>query len=407
MPILRTLIFVSIMTVALCGLHYYVYLRVTRGLSLGAAEQRVLKVVLGGLFAMLWLSFPLSRSVPRQIALPFLWTSYIWLGSLAVSAVVFGIVDVVRLLGGMLGPVLPVDDSRRAWLGRVLDVVALGGATTLSGYALAMGLRKVTVRRVEVQLAKLPKELAGFRIVQLTDVHIGPTLDGRWLTEVVERVNSLAADAVVITGDLVDGSVAQLGAHVAPLRELRARHGVFFVTGNHEYYSGVDSWMAELGRLGVQVLRNEHVTLRPLPVAGEAASELGIDLVGVDDYHAAVFPGHGPDLPKALVGRDPKRPAVLLAHQPAAISEAAQLGIDLQLSGHTHAGQLWPWGYFVRLQQPYVHGLHRHGNAQIYVSAGTGYWGPPMRLGSEAEITEVLLYPHGHSQHTQNNDRQR
>ena len=150
---------------------------------------------------------------------------------------------------------------------------------------------------------------------------------------------------------------------------------------------------AELRRLGMTVLRNERVTLHPQGLAGPGAGALGIDLVGVDDYHAGVFPGHGPDLPRALTGRDPSRLAVLLAHQPAAIEEAAQLGIDLQISGHTHAGQLWPWGYFVRLQQPYVHGLHCHGSAQIYVSAGTGYWGPPMRLASEAEITELVLRP--------------
>ncbi len=399
MPILRTVLFVSIMTLALCGLHYYVYLRISRGLLLGLSEQRFLKAVLISLFALLWLSFPLSRSVSRSVASPFLWVSYIWLGVLALSSVVFGIVDLLRWLGTMLAPTLPIDDSRRAWLGRVVDVLALGGAATLSGCAVAIGMRKVGVKRIEVELRKLPKELDGFRIVQLTDVHIGPTLDGNWLTEVVARVNSLAADVVVITGDLIDGSVAQLGPHVAPLRELKARHGVYFVTGNHEYYSGVDSWLAELRRLGIQVLRNERVTLHPQPVAGSGASELGIDLVGVDDYHAAVFPGHGPDLPKALLGRDPKRVAVLLAHQPAAITEAAQLGVDLQLSGHTHAGQLWPWGYFVRLQQPYVYGLHRHGDAQIYVSAGTGYWGPPMRLASESEITEVILHPERASDH--------
>ncbi len=399
MPILRTLLFVSIMTLALCGLHYYVYLRITRGLALGPSEQRFLKVGLFALFALLWLSFPLSRSVSRSVASPFLWVSYIWLGVLALSSVVFGIVDLLRWLGTMLAPTLPIDDSRRAWLGRVVDVLALGGAATLSGCAVAIGMRKVGVKRIEVELRKLPKELDGFRIVQLTDVHIGPTLDGTWLTDVVARVNSLAADVVVITGDLIDGSVAQLGPHVAPLKELKACHGVYFVTGNHEYYSGVDSWLTELRRLGIQVLRNERVTLHPQPVAGDGAGELGIDLVGVDDYHAAVFPGHGPDLQKALLGRDPKRVAVLLAHQPAAITEAAQLGIDLQLSGHTHAGQLWPWGYFVRLQQPYVYGLHRHGDAQIYVSAGTGYWGPPMRLASESEITEVILRPERASDH--------
>ncbi len=393
MPILRTLLFVTIMTLALCGLHYYLYVRISRGLSLGPAEQRLLKLGIGGLFALLWLSFPLARAAPRHIASPVLWVSYIWMGTMAVSSVVFGLVDLARLAGSALSPMLPIDESRRAWISKLVDVMALGGAATLSATALALGLRKVGVKRVEVSLAKLPPSLDGFRIVQLTDVHIGPTLDGRWLKEVVAKVNALAADVVVITGDLVDGSVSQLLSHVEPLRDLKAKHGVYFVTGNHEYYSGVDAWLTELRRLGMTVLRNERVTLHPQGLAGPGAGALGIDLVGVDDYHAGVFPGHGPDLPRALTGRDPSRLAVLLAHQPAAIEEAAQLGIDLQISGHTHAGQLWPWGYFVRLQQPYVHGLHRHGSAQIYVSAGTGYWGPPMRLASEAEITELVLRP--------------
>lgn len=393
MPILRTLLFVTIMTLALCGLHYYLYLRIARGLSLGPAEQRLLKLGLGALFALLWLSFPLMRLVPRPIASPILWASYIWMGTMAVSSVTFGLVDLARLLGGALSPLLPIDESRRVWLGKLVDVLALGGAAAMSATALTQGLRKVGVKRVEISLAKLPPSLDGFRMVQLTDVHIGPTLDGRWLREVVSKVNALQADVVVITGDLVDGSVAQLLSHVEPLRELQARHGVYFVTGNHEYYSGVDAWLTELRKLGLTVLRNERVTIHPQGLAGPGAAPLGIDLIGVDDYHAGVFPGHGPDLPKALAGRDPSRLAVLLAHQPAAIAEAAQLGIDLQVSGHTHAGQLWPWGYFVRLQQPYVHGLHRHGSAQIYVSAGTGYWGPPMRLASEAEITELVLRP--------------
>ena len=221
MPILRTLLFVTIMTLALCGLHYYLYLRIARGLSLGPAEQRLLKLGLGALFALLWLSFPLMRLVPRPIASPILWASYIWMGTMAVSAVTFGLVDLARLLGGALSPLLPIDESRRVWLGKLVDVLALGGAAAMSATALTQGLRKVGVKRVEISLAKLPPSLDGFRMVQLTDVHIGPTLDGRWLREVVSKVNALQADVVVITGDLVDGSVAQLLSHVEPLRELQ------------------------------------------------------------------------------------------------------------------------------------------------------------------------------------------
>jgi len=153
------------------------------------------------------------------------------------------------------------------------------------------------------------------------------------------------------------------------------------VTGNHEYYSGVDEWIAELGRIGVRVLRNERVALAD-----------GLDLAGVDDHSARrMRDDHGPDLPRALAGRDPARAVVLLAHQPRAVEEASRHGVDLQLSGHTHGGQIWPWMYMVRLQQPYVAGLFKHGETHLYVSSGTGYWGPPMRLGTTPEITRITL----------------
>jgi predicted MPP superfamily phosphohydrolase len=192
---------------------------------------------------------------------------------------------------------------------------------------------------------------------------------------------------IAITGDLVDGDVEELREHVAPLAKLRAPLGVYFVTGNHEYYSGVDPWIEELGRLGIRVLRNERVELR----RGDDV----IDLAGIDDYSSGRFGnGHGPDLKRALAGRDPSRELVLLAHQPRAIVEAAALGVGLQLSGHTHGGQIFPFTLATALVYPYLHGLYpvREGNgSQIFVSRGTGYWGPPMRLGSPPEIAHVVL----------------
>jgi predicted MPP superfamily phosphohydrolase len=230
----------------------------------------------------------------------------------------------------------------------------------------------------------LPKELDGTTIVQLSDVHVGPTRGRDFVRQIVERANSLGPDVIAITGDLVDGSVRQLREQIEPLSELRAKHGVYFVTGNHEYYSGAESWCRELTRLGVRVLRNERVSIGS---DGET-----YDLAGIDDYHAHQFGGgHGADLPRALEGRDPSRELVLLAHQPRAIFEAERLGVGLQLSGHTHGGQMWPWNYLVKLQQPFVSGLARFGRATIYVSNGTGYWGPPMRLAAPAEITRLVL----------------
>lgn len=245
-------------------------------------------------------------------------------------------------------------------------------------------LARLEVRTLRVPLARLPVAMEGYTLVQLTDIHVGPTIDRAFIVELVARVNALQPDAVVITGDLVDGTVAALGEHVAPLAGLRARHGVFFVTGNHEYYAGVDPWLAELERLGMRVLRNERVTL------GDA--DASIDLAGVDDWAAARHgAGHGADLTRALQGRDERREVVLLAHQPKAVPEAARRGVGLVLSGHTHGGQLWPFSYLVGLDQPLLAGLHRVGATWAYVSEGTGYWGPPMRLGTRAEITRVVL----------------
>jgi hypothetical protein len=190
---------------------------------------------------------------------------------------------------------------------------------------------------------------------------------------------------VVVTGDLVDGSARRLAAEVAPFAGLRARYGVFFVTGNHDHYSGADSWAEVVRGLGIRVLRNERVEIGP---PGES-----FDLVGVDDHHAHLVGGGREDLARALAGRDPARPAVLLAHDPATFTRARRAAIDLQLSGHTHGGQIWPFVWFVRLATPYVAGRYRDGRAQLYVSRGTGFWGPPLRLGSPAEITEIVVRP--------------
>jgi hypothetical protein len=257
-------------------------------------------------------------------------------------------------------------------------VGAGAGAGLLSAWGIRQALASLHVKDVEVRLPRLAAGSDGTTIVQLTDVHFGPTIGRAYAEDIVRRVNALEPDVVAITGDMVDGSVEDLRDAVAPLAQLRARHGVFFVTGNHEYYSGVEPWLDELRRLGVRVLRNERVAID------------GYDLVGVDDYKARGN-GHGPDLKKALAGRDQGRAAVLLAHQPKAIDEAAEMGVDLQISGHTHGGQIWPFNYLVRLQQPFVLGLGRRGDTQIYVSPGTGFWGPPLRIGTQAEITRITL----------------
>jgi predicted MPP superfamily phosphohydrolase len=195
-------------------------------------------------------------------------------------------------------------------------------------------------------------------------------------------INEQRPDLVAIVGDLVDGTVGELGEAVAPLSDLSSRYGSYFVTGNHEYYSGAQPWIAELERLGVNPLTNERVEIR----SGDAA----LDLAGVNDI-AGNDEDQGPDYSRALGGRDTDRPVVLLAHQPVQVHEAAANGVDLQLSGHTHGGQVFPFHGIVALAQPAVSGLHRFGDAQLYVTRGVGFWGPPVRVGAPPEITMVQL----------------
>lgn len=378
----RILIFMAIVAVVVGGGHYYLWVRLVRDASLSPAWTRGLAFLLGGLAVMIPVSFMLMRG-PRSVSSPIMWIVYTWLGLAFFLLVLVTLRDVVLGLGGLARLLPPDDPERRVFVSRaaaaVVGVLGLGAA----GTSMVSALSRVEVKRVKVAMPRLSKSASGYRIVQLSDVHVGPTIGRGFIDDVVRRVNALEADMVVITGDLVDGSVEELREHVAPLAGLRAKDGVFFVTGNHEYYSGADAWIAHLGTLGIRVLRNEHVSI------GGAD---GFDLAGIDDASAHQFGnGHGADLRRALDGRDASRAVVLLAHQPKAIVHAAKLGVDLQLSGHTHGGQLFPFNYLVRLQQPFVAGLDALGAAQIYVSRGTGYWGPPMRLGAPAEITELEL----------------
>jgi predicted MPP superfamily phosphohydrolase len=383
MSISRLLFVLLVVGGIVFGLHYYVWARLVRDPALPPPWSAIGKWGLIGLGSLAMAGTIVSRFVPRNVSSPLMWFVYVWIGLAFFAVILLAGGDLVRAvfqIGRHIAGT-PADPARRLAIARLL-----GGGVGIAALGLAIGgmanaLRELAVKRVKVPIAKLPASASGYRIVQVTDIHVGPTIGKGFIEEMVRRVNALEPDLVAITGDLVDGSVEELGALVAPLAGLRAKDGVFFVTGNHEYYSGAAEWCAFLPSLGIKVLRNEHVSIGR-----------GFDLAGVDDWTAkGMAPGHGPNLPQALEGRDATRPLVLLAHQPKAIVEAAERGVDLVLSGHTHGGQFIPWNLAVRLQQPYVAGLHTHGTAQIYVSEGTGYWGPPMRIGTRAEITEISL----------------
>lgn len=279
---------------------------------------------------------------------------------------------------------LVASSALTAWLvPSALGAMLLALLFTTAGLYVA---RRPRVVRVDIPIPNLHEALRGFSIVQISDIHVGPTIRRGFVQHLVERVNALGADLVAVTGDLVDGSVSQLTTQTAPLSGLAAPYGVYFVTGNHEYYSGEPAWSAEIRRLGIRVLKNEHVVVQH----GGA----NLVLAGVTDVSAHHFdPAQRSDPARALMGAPPGAPRILLAHQPSSAVAAAEAGFDVQLSGHTHGGQFWPWNLFIRFFQPFTAGLNRLQRLLVYVNRGTGYWGPPNRFGVRGEITHIRLLP--------------
>ncbi|MEV6052690.1 metallophosphoesterase [Streptomyces sp. NPDC052107] len=270
------------------------------------------------------------------------------------------------------------EPTRRLFVSRVVAGAAATAAAATVGYGTYGVLRGPRVKHVTVPLAKLPRAAHGFRVAVVSDIHLGPILGRDFAQKVVDTVNATQPDLIAVVGDLVDGSVKDLGPAAAPLARLRARHGAYFVTGNHEYFSGAEQWVAEVRALGLHPLENARTELPYF------------DLAGVNDLQGE-SEGHGPDFGKALGDRDTARACVLLAHQPVQIHEAVRYGVDLQLSGHTHGGQLWPGNLLAAAANPTVAGLDRYGDTQLYVTRGAGAWGPPTRVGAPSDVTVIEL----------------
>ncbi|MFJ4705840.1 metallophosphoesterase [Streptomyces anulatus] len=291
------------------------------------------------------------------------------------------------LLGVLLRLALTVggvgDGQDRA---RIVTWAVLGVAAVLLGWGYAEARRVPRVRRLDVELPRLGAGLDGTRVVLITDTHYGPLDRARWSARVCETVNTLEADLVCHTGDIADGTAERRRAQAAPLGTVQATRARVYVTGNHEYYSEAQGWVDLMGELGWEPLRNRHLLLER---GGDTLVVAGVDDVTAESSGLA---GHRAHLTGALRGADPDHPVLLLAHQPKFIDRAAAHGIDLQLSGHTHGGQIWPFHYLVRLDQPAVAGLSGHGaRTLLYTSRGTGFWGPPFRVFAPSEITLLVL----------------
>ncbi|WP_433546064.1 metallophosphoesterase [Streptomyces sp. CA-294286] len=404
MTVVAVLILLCVLAL-LAAVHRYVWLRLVRDTTTDSVRGRRIRragtVAISVLPLLSLGAFVSARAgVPFRLQQLVAWPGYLWLALLLYLTLALLVGELVRAVllrrqspPKAAAPAAPAADpapdatpapaprpapSRRLFLSRAVGAAAATAAVGAVGYGAHNVLSGPRVKRVTVPLAKLPRSAHGYRIAVVSDVHLGPILGRAHTQRIVDAVNSTQPDLVAVVGDLVDGSVEDLGRAAEPLAGLRSRDGNFFVTGNHEYYAGVTPWLAHVRELGLRPLENARTALP------------AFDLAGVNDIGGEPT-GQGPDFGRALGDRDRTRAAVLLAHQPVQIHEAVRHGVDLQLSGHTHGGQLWPGNLVAALANPTVSGLDRYGDTQLYVTRGAGAWGPPVRVGAPADITLVQL----------------
>ncbi len=279
---------------------------------------------------------------------------------------------------------ITIDLEKRQFLQKSLSVgiLTLVGPTTAYGYYSAR--KGPSIINQTIFLNDLPDAFENFTIAQISDLHVGPTIKKPYVEKVLNQISIINPDLIAITGDLIDGSIDYLKKDLEPLSEMIANYGTYFVTGNHEYYSGAEKWLDETDRMGFTNLVNEHDLI--------SINNETITLAGVTDFRAhQIIPSHKSNPKNALRGSTDQKVKILLAHQPSSIFKANEAGYDFQISGHTHGGQFWPFTYPTKKANPYLSGLHNHNGTQIYVNSGTGYWGPPLRLGVPSEITLFKL----------------
>jgi predicted MPP superfamily phosphohydrolase len=388
-------VFVGLILVIVGLIHLYLWKRLVRDPLRPGWGRRI-----GGLLAILLAVLSPATLIGVQTGhVKWLaWPGYVWLALMFYLLVVLVICEVPRLVAALgwrlvrrrgkgLEAAQPVGAAtsaqrggveRRLVLARGAAIFAGLTAAGVTGYGIKTALGPPRLDRVQIPLAKLPRALDGTRLAVVSDIHLGPLRGSHHVGRIVDLINSVNADIVCVVGDLVDGTVAELGRFAQPLAGIRSRQGAYFVTGNHEYYSGFQPWVDEVARLRIRPLRNERVELG------------GLDLAGVNDLGGTGY-GDAPDFGKALGGRNPSRPVVLMAHQPLMAHDAARYGVDLQVSGHTHGGQMVPFNLLVRLDQPIVSGFGRVDGVPVYVTNGAGFWGPPVRVGAPPQVSVIDL----------------
>lgn len=370
----RGIALLSVLTSVIVGLHWYLGARLIRDALMPQPYATMGWALLWTFFGSIFAGFLGGRFFPRPVAKVFQWLGFVWMGAFGLLLVGTSVSDLALFITSKFMVVEPTWPTLRA-----LGVLAVVAPALVWGFYVS---RRPETKRVTVEIPGLDRSLDGFRIAQISDVHIGETLGRDFAKQVADQVNALEPDLVAVTGDLIDGSVARLRDEVAPLGQLRGKHGVFYVTGNHEYYHGGSSWEAEGRKLGFTVLHNEH------RVVADGKLVVG----GVTDVEGARFSeAHAPRVDLAFAQAPAGVPRILLAHQPRFAKQAKDALVSLMLSGHTHGGQIFPFMAFVLLQQPVIGGFARIHGVPTYTSNGTGYWGPPFRIGPRGEVTEITL----------------
>lgn len=379
-------IFLAILVLILGVIHLYLWQRLARDAITSRRWRRVAGFALLAGPLLILATVLAEPALPRQVAAVLVWPGYLWLGVMFYLMVALLLLELpvfaAWLVRRRLERTRGVDQSRRRLLRQAAAITAGVAAVGISGYGVSRAYRPPRVTRLAVPLARLDPRADGLRVAVVADIHVSPVFGAGQVERVVEVVNGLDADVIALVGDMVSSEVGKVRESAAPLRLMRSRYGAFFVTGNHEYYNGYREWIEAADDLGLRVLRNQRV---------EIAHRGGVvDLAGVNDREGTGY-GDPPDYQAALGDRDPTRPVLLMAHQPVQVHQAARYGVDLQLSGHTHGGQVYPFDLLVRLEQPAVSGLSEVDGTLVYVTNGAGFWGPPMRVGADPDVTLIEL----------------
>lgn len=322
-----------------------------------------------------------KEGLPVEVNTTLRWIGYLSLGFISLTIPFLFVKEVLQFGGRVVGDKKePVDGARRAFLHNAGNAAVMAAVLPTMAFSIQEAFQKPIVKNNALKIAGLHPDLEGTTIAHISDLHVGSILDEKWLKALMTQVAELRADMFVLTGDAIDGKVSRVGKELDSLLKLEAPLGKFFVTGNHEFYSGVDDWVEQMRALNFTVLNNEHTLIQK----GEGR----LLLAGVWDYSGDRFGEHYTSDPFAAKAGAPEHNlSILLAHQPKNIFEASKAKFDIQLSGHTHGGQYFPWTYAVHLFQPYVKGLHQVDDSLLYVNTGTGFWGPPMRFTVPPEIT--------------------